>query len=79
MVIYSGADFFLQKRWSFLDFQRHQRNVAMDSRLASGCPEERKESKTEAKEFALCTKVSNLKYQGGMNQAAFAKGQRKNR
>jgi hypothetical protein len=51
----------------------------MDSRLASGWPEESKESKTETKEFALITKVSDLKYQGDTNQAAFAKEQRKNR
>jgi hypothetical protein len=48
----------------------------MDSRLASGCPDESKESKTDAKEFALSTKVSDLKYQGDTNQVAFAKGHR---
>jgi hypothetical protein len=48
----------------------------MVSRLASGCPEESKESKTEAKKFAFCVKISDLKNQGSKNQAAFANGQR---
>jgi hypothetical protein len=51
----------------------------MDSRLASGWPEEIKESKAKAKEFALSTNNSDHKNQGDINQAAFANGQRRNR
>jgi hypothetical protein len=51
----------------------------MYSRLASGWPDDSKETKTDAKEVALSAKVSDLKNQGYENQAAFANGQRKNR
>jgi hypothetical protein len=51
----------------------------MVARFASGCPEESKEIKIEAKEFVFWVKTSDLKNKGFKNQAAFAKGQRKNR
>jgi hypothetical protein len=70
---------FPAKELVIFHFQRHQRKVAMVARFSSGWPEESKEIKTEAKEFAFWVKTLDLKNQGIKNQAAFAKGQRKNR
>jgi hypothetical protein len=55
---------FLPKSWSFLAFQRHQRKVAMDFKLALGWLRESKESKTEAKELALWVKTLDRRNQG---------------
>jgi hypothetical protein len=61
MAICSGLTFFLPKSWSLLAFQRHQREVAMEFKLASGWLRESKESNTEANELAFLVKISDLR------------------